>query len=47
MEDIGNSLNVNQYCKGGLETSDTDDEREESFDHNDQNSCLCHNGEDK
>lgn len=47
MEESKNSINVkNWYYKRGSETSDTDDERDESFDCKDQNSCLRHTGED-
>lgn len=37
----------NWYYKRGSETSDTDDERDESFDCNDQNSSLRHIREDQ
>lgn len=48
MEDSKNSINVkNWYYKRGSETSDTDDERDESFDCNDQNSSLRHIREDQ
>lgn len=48
MEDSKNSINVkNWYYKRDSEISDTDDERDESFDCNDQNSCLRHIREDQ
>jgi len=47
-EESKNSINVkNWYYKRDSETSDTDDERDESFDCNDQNSCLRHIREDQ